>query len=74
MKKHLAIRLFGAPSIEMDGNLVTGLGTRKAEALLIYLVCQKRPFSRELLADLLWDDRPQGSGARQFALPALWPQ
>lgn len=59
MKKHLAIRLFGAPSIEMDGNLVTGLGTRKAEALLIYLVCQKRPFSRELLADLLWDDRPQ---------------
>ncbi len=38
---------------------VSGLGTRKAEALLAYLVMQKRPFAREVLADLLWNDRPQ---------------
>ena len=38
---------------------ITGLGTRKAGALLAYLVMHKRPFSRERLADLLWDDRPQ---------------
>jgi len=59
MSKHLAIRLFGTLSIEMDNNLITSLGVRKAEALLIYLVCQKRPFPREALADLLWEDRAQ---------------
>ena len=59
MIKHLTIRLFGVISIELGGVPVTGLGTRKADALLVYLVSQKRPFPREVLADLLWDDRPQ---------------
>ena len=59
MSKHLTIRLFGVISIELGGIPVTGLGTRKADALLVYLVSQKRPFPREVLADLLWDDRPQ---------------
>ncbi|HFQ94493.1 MAG TPA: tetratricopeptide repeat protein [Anaerolineae bacterium] len=59
MGDKLIIRLLGAIEIELAGEPVTGLGTRKAEALLAYLVSHKRPFSREQLADLLWDDRPQ---------------
>jgi predicted ATPase/DNA-binding SARP family transcriptional activator len=59
MGDKLIIRLLGAIEIELAGEPVTGLGTRKAEALLAYLVSYKRPFSREQLADLLWDDRSQ---------------
>ena len=35
------------------------LGSRKAEALILYLAVNHRPQSREVLADLLWDDRSQ---------------
>lgn len=59
MGEQLTIRLLGAVEIELAGKPVTGLGTRKAEALLAYLVMHKRPFFRERLANLLWDDRPQ---------------
>ncbi len=33
--------------------------TRKADALLVYLACNRRIHPRELLADLLWDERSQ---------------
>lgn len=59
MAERLNITLLGGIAITRGDKPVTGLGTRKAEALLVYLVMQQRPFSRELLADLLWDDRPQ---------------
>ena len=36
-----------------------GLEMRKAEALLVYLACSRREHSREVLADLLWDERSQ---------------
>ena len=44
MSEQLVIRLFGPLAIELAGEPVTDLGTRKAEALLVYLVSQKRPF------------------------------
>jgi DNA-binding SARP family transcriptional activator/predicted ATPase len=59
MNKGLCIRLLGEVAIAVEGSQVTELPSRTAEALLIYLVCHQRPFARELLADLLWDDRPQ---------------
>src|SRR4030042_4628060 len=44
----------------LHGNLpVTRLSTHKAEALLIYLASTRRPQPREVLADLLWDERTQ---------------
>jgi len=58
-EKLLKIRLFGALSLTLDGNPISDLPTRKAEALLVYLASHRRTFSREVLADLLWDDRPQ---------------
>ncbi len=59
MSSELRIRLLGGFSLELNGKPVSGLPSRKAEALLAYLVCHKRPFPREVLADFLWDDRPQ---------------
>lgn len=59
MSSELKIRLLGGFSLELDGKPVSGLPSRKAEALVAYLVCHKRPFPREILADFLWDDRPQ---------------
>src|SRR5688572_4959835 len=59
MNKQLVIRLFGGVEIELAGRPLTDLGTRKADALLAYLVCHQRPFAREQLAELLWDDREQ---------------
>ena len=55
----LDIRTFGGLHITRDGVPLSGFATRKVEALLVYLACQSRPCAREVLADLLWDDRPQ---------------
>ena len=33
--------------------------TRTIEALLVYLACQRRPISRDLLAEMLWPERTQ---------------
>ncbi|MCA9994674.1 MAG: tetratricopeptide repeat protein [Anaerolineales bacterium] len=55
----LKLFLLGGARLELDGEPLTGLASRKAEALLIYLACQPQPPPRDLLATLLWDDRPQ---------------
>ncbi|MEZ4620795.1 MAG: tetratricopeptide repeat protein [Caldilineaceae bacterium] len=36
---------------------MTGLASRKADALIAYLACKSQIYPRELLADFLWDDR-----------------
>ena len=55
----LKIHTFGRLSIERDGEVVAGLASSKAEALLVYLACTGREQPREVLADLLWNDRTQ---------------
>jgi predicted ATPase/DNA-binding SARP family transcriptional activator len=59
MDNSLRISTLGGLQIQRDRELVTGLASRKAEALLVYLACTGRPHARENLATLLWDDRPQ---------------
>src|SRR5579871_3836524 len=59
MVNPLEITTLGGLVIRADGKLVMGLASRKAEALLVYLACTGRPQSREVLADLLWDERSQ---------------
>jgi predicted ATPase/DNA-binding SARP family transcriptional activator/Tfp pilus assembly protein PilF len=54
----LRIVTLGGLSITYGGAPLGGLASRKAEALLVYLACQRRPQPRDLLADLLWDDAP----------------
>jgi predicted ATPase/DNA-binding SARP family transcriptional activator len=57
MAELLEIEALGGLRIRRGGTLVTDLGSRKAAALLVYLVCSRRPQPREVLADLLWDER-----------------
>ncbi|MEZ4662215.1 MAG: BTAD domain-containing putative transcriptional regulator [Caldilineaceae bacterium] len=49
------LQLLGGFNLLCDGAPVSGLTSRKAQALLIYLACTRQPYSREKLADMLWD-------------------
>ncbi len=57
MTRTLRISLLGDVVVQFGGEIVTGLPSRAAEALLIYLVCSSRPVAREKLAELLWAER-----------------
>lgn len=52
----LTIKLLGGLTLERDGRHLTSFKTRKAEALIVYLVCQPRPLAREALASFFWND------------------
>lgn len=58
MTDSLRITTLGGLRIEHNDQPVTGLASRKADALLIYLIYTGRSHERESLATLLWDDRP----------------
>jgi DNA-binding SARP family transcriptional activator len=51
--------LLGGVTLKLGGQPLTGLASRRTEALLIYLACTGRSHTREALANLFWDDRPQ---------------
>ena len=55
----LTISLLGGVAILQDETTVTGFASRKVEALLVYLACNPRPHSREILAALLWPENDQ---------------
>ena len=59
MGDKVEIITLGGVRILWDGEPIAGLNNRKAEALLIYLASTRRPQPREVLADLLWDERTQ---------------
>ena len=59
----LKLTLFGAPQVELNGQRII-LKTRKAFAVLAYLVVNRQPQSRETLATLFW---PEFSSERAFA-------
>jgi DNA-binding SARP family transcriptional activator len=55
----LTISTLGGLSIRRGDEPVTGLASRKVEALLVYLACTDRPRPREVLAEMLWEERSQ---------------
>jgi adenylate cyclase len=58
----LTIRLLGPVQVALGGKLVTGFDSEKARALLAYLAVEAgRPHRREVLAEMLWPDRPEGA-------------
>src|SRR5258707_885337 len=59
MADALQICVLGNLEISVDGERLAALHSRKAEALLVYLVCTAQSHLRETLADLLWDERSQ---------------
>ena len=59
MSTRLEIDTFGGFRIRLAGDPLTDLQTRKAEGLLVYLACQRRAYAREVLGDLLWEEKSQ---------------
>lgn len=57
MPSSLTLFTLGGLEIRKDDQPLTGLASRKAEALLVYLATEDHAYPREVLADLLWDDR-----------------
>lgn len=57
MDHQLRISLFGGLFLEVAGQPVTELKTQKEAVLVAYLALAQRPFTREHLANLFWDDR-----------------
>jgi DNA-binding SARP family transcriptional activator len=55
----LKISTLGGLSICLADEPVTGLASRKVEALLVYLACTGRAHPREVLAELFWEERAQ---------------
>jgi DNA-binding SARP family transcriptional activator len=55
----LKIYTLGGSRFLLDGDDFRQFSTRKVEALAIFLASSRRPQPREVLADLLWDDRSQ---------------
>jgi DNA-binding SARP family transcriptional activator len=69
----LATSTLGAVTIRRDGEPLTGLDTRKVEALLIYLACTGRTHAREVLAEMFWEERTpeRALGNLRVALSSL---
>jgi len=55
----LVISTLGGLSLIKKGEPVKDLVSNKAKALLVYLACENRTISREILAELLWEERGQ---------------
>jgi DNA-binding SARP family transcriptional activator len=68
----LRVRLLGAPSVEVDGAPLV-VDTRKAIAVLAYVVTVGRPVPRESLAALLWAESgdAEARGALRRTLSVL---
>ncbi|MCB9076068.1 MAG: tetratricopeptide repeat protein [Anaerolineaceae bacterium] len=56
------IRLLGPVQVEQNGVVVNGFVSRKAVALLGYLVAEAKPISRSYLAQLFWEDKSEARG------------
>lgn len=68
----LTFKLLGEATITLDARPISGIGSRTAEALLIYLACERRPFSRQYLAEFFWEERdPEQSAANLRAALSL---
>jgi predicted ATPase/DNA-binding SARP family transcriptional activator len=56
----LNITLFGIPSVQMNGETVTGFISNKAAALLYFLAITGQRQTRESLTNLFWGEFPEG--------------
>ena len=68
---HLSLSMLGPLQVTLGGEPVTGFESARARALLAYLAVEAdRPHSRDVLAELLWPERPERT-ARGYLRRAL---
>ncbi len=66
MLPEIEIRLFGTPSLRVNGQPVTGFISNKAPALVYYLAATEHTQMRDLLATLLWTNTPEPDAKRNL--------
>lgn len=66
MDKTLFLKLLGSPQIHLDEKPVTQFISRKAQALLIYIVVTGKLHSREVLAELFWRNMPSSQSLKNL--------
>ena len=72
MMQKLQISLFGKFSVQYEDHILNALDGNKVQELFCYLLLyQKRPHSREILANLLWGDAPTNR-SKGYLRKALW--
>ncbi len=59
MPMSLELILFGSPEVRVNGKLISGFRSTKAQALFYYLAITGRAHTRATLAGLLWGDQPE---------------
>jgi DNA-binding SARP family transcriptional activator len=71
--KNLTLKLLGSPKISLDGQPLTHFISRKAQALLIYIAVTGKLHSREMLAELFWQNMPSSQSLKNLrtVLPNL---
>ena len=67
MASNYRIYLFGNVRVEKDGQAVDNFDSRKALAMLGYLIRQPQPVSRSQLAGLFWGEKSEARGRRNLS-------
>lgn len=65
------VKLFGEFQVSLDGTVVELPPSKKARALLAYLIITARPQRREHLCELFWDTPNDPKGSLRWALSKL---
>jgi DNA-binding SARP family transcriptional activator len=60
------MRFLGRLQLELDGEPLVDLVSSKAQALLCYIAVNGRPYARQSLAALLWDEMPEADARRNL--------
>lgn len=59
----LEIMSLGGLLLKIDGDIISDVGSHKAEAVLVYTAYQNRPINRNFLGALLWPESSQESAS-----------
>ena len=57
--ERLEIHALGGLTFQRGGDSISDFASRKVAALLVYIACNPRPHPREVLAEMLWENRGQ---------------
>lgn len=68
---NLSLSLIGPPSVRLDGSALELPPSKKARALLAYLVATQQPQRRERLISLFWSDAESGREGLRWILSRL---